>query len=334
VCKLWGRTKNDPYQKTTHDSSFFATQTMHVKALSSHPQLPADKQRVPVKEVRWSYADEDYKPKSYTADVVKKNVAPHGGAWADPDDIDAETVRARPCYDMHGNTPEEQHYDPTTGYPRNPVGRTGLEGRFLLGKWGPNEAADSLVFRVLDHDDGTRELQFVAIKRKDTGEPAIPGGMVEGGETVAVTFLREFLEEAASWLSQNDTESSASVLSALEEMFDNPLCEVYRGYVDDPRNTDNAWMQTTARLFVLPQHISDLPLKAGDDAGDVYWMSVDPASPPPKMYANHGDIVHAAAARLESHLVAGSDFSTLFSYFGVALAAFFVVCASYLLGRD
>ena len=42
---------------------------------------------------------------------------------------------------------------------------------------------------------------------------------------------------------------------------------VYRGYVDDPRNTDNAWMETTAFHF----HVTDelgamLPLKAGDDA--------------------------------------------------------------------
>lgn len=25
--------------------------------------------------------------------------------------------------------------------------------------------------------------------------------------------------------------------------------QVYRGYVDDPRNTDNAWMETTAFNF-------------------------------------------------------------------------------------
>lgn len=30
---------------------------------------------------------------------------------------------------------------------RNPVGRTGISGRGLLGKWGPNHAADPLVTR-------------------------------------------------------------------------------------------------------------------------------------------------------------------------------------------
>ena len=30
---------------------------------------------------------------------------------------------------------------------RNPVGRTGMIGRGLLGKWGPNHAADPIVTR-------------------------------------------------------------------------------------------------------------------------------------------------------------------------------------------
>ena len=28
-----------------------------------------------------------------------------------------------------------------------------------------------------------------------------------------------------------------------------PCLQVYRGYVDDPRNTDNAWMETVAMNF-------------------------------------------------------------------------------------
>ena len=31
--------------------------------------------------------------------------------------------------------------------PRNPIGRTGLKGRGLLGRWGPNHAADPIVTR-------------------------------------------------------------------------------------------------------------------------------------------------------------------------------------------
>ena len=68
-----------------------------------------------------------------------------------------------------------------------------MTGRGLLGKWGANHAADPIVTR---YDPASpRKLQMVAVKRKDTGEWAIPGGMVDAGETVSVTVKREFTEE-------------------------------------------------------------------------------------------------------------------------------------------
>ena len=40
--------------------------------------------------------------------------------------------------------------------------------------------------------------QVVAIQRKDTLQWAIPGGMVDSGETVSVTVKREFMEETGA----------------------------------------------------------------------------------------------------------------------------------------
>ena len=80
-----------------------------------------------------------------------------------------------------------------------------------------------------------------------------------------------------------------------------------RGYVDDPRNTDNAWMETVAFNFhdpsgqevciklvinsvrvlhcysfevvefisTLPYQVGQLPLQAGDDAGAIQWMPLN-----------------------------------------------------------
>ena len=39
-------------------------------------------------------------------------------------------------------------------------------------------------------------MQFVSIKREDTGEFAIPGGMCDPGENVSQSLKREFGEEA------------------------------------------------------------------------------------------------------------------------------------------
>lgn len=55
--------------------------------------------------------------------------------------------------------------------------------------------------------------------------------------------------------------------------------QVYRGYVDDPRITDHAWIETTAFHFHCPKEVGDkLPLAAGDDAGKVMWLDVSMAS--------------------------------------------------------
>ena len=65
---------------------------------------------------------------------------------------------------------------------RNPVGRTGMIGRGLLGRWGPNHAVDPIVSRWKRDAkgskiiaDGKPVLEFVAILRNDTRDWAIPG---------------------------------------------------------------------------------------------------------------------------------------------------------------
>lgn len=51
---------------------------------------------------------------------------------------------------------------------------------------------------------------------------------------------------------------------------------MYQGYVDDIRNTDNAWMETTCVNFhdESGTAFSKFKLKSGDDAGDVsiLWL--------------------------------------------------------------
>ena len=81
------------------------------------------------------------------------------------------------------------------GRPLNPRGRTGMKGRGTLGKWGPNHAADPIVTRF---HPVSGKLQFAAVMRKDTGDWAIPGGMVDAGEVATKTLINEFKEEACS----------------------------------------------------------------------------------------------------------------------------------------
>lgn len=181
--------------------------------------------------------------------------------WADPEKPDQDEILSRFSY-----------YGPLIlgkdGRPENPVeSTTGMTGRGLLGKWGPNHAGDPIVTRI--NDSGNYEI--VLIQRKDTDEWAIPGGMVDPGETGTETAAREFNEEAG------DTIKNIKSI------------EIYTGYVDDPRNTDNSWMETACYHF----HIGtdNFVLRAGDDAKNAKWTEYSPSL---KLYASHKQFIDKA----------------------------------------
>jgi len=56
--------------------------------------------------------------------------------------------------------------------------------------------------------------------------------------------------------------------------------------VDDPRNTDNAWMETVAVNFhdESGEGFGRIKLCAGDDAGDVAWKELNSSL---VLYASH-----------------------------------------------
>lgn len=122
--------------------------------------------------------------------------------------------------------------------------------------------------RWRDTADGNRALQFVCATQAD-GQRSIPGGLAEFDKDADPALLDLF---------------AAGV-------------EIYTGYVDDPRNTDNAWIETT----VLHVHddmgtvFSTFPLLAGP----VFWLDItDNMS---ELYASHRVFVAAAAARVTSY---------------------------------
>lgn len=260
-------------------------QQKHQKARSAHPMYP---ERVVVPDECVDFSVEmpgGYVPKEFTHPVVVANdELKKENGWADPmDHTQAKNLSGRLTYENGGKI----IMDSKTGLPQNPRGRTGITGRGLLGKYGPNHAADPIVTRF--HNG---QLQVVVIKRKDTGEWAIPGGMVDPGEHVSATVRREFEEEAGNVPDHKKQE----LRNYLDQLFKDGK-QVYSGYVDDPRNTDNAWMETVVMHFHCDNEMGELlNLHAGDDAADVCWMDVDESN---KMYANlyasHKDFIDLVA---------------------------------------
>lgn len=221
--------------------------------------------------VEWDADYPDYDPAYYVApEVLENDRTIKSGGWADPEDIAA--VGALPKESFEGL----MRFD-AMGRPLNPRGRTGIAGRGLLGKWGPNYAADPIVTR-LNAQFG--DVEMLAIQRRDNGQWAIPGGMVDAGEEVSRTLARELSEETGVSL----------------DMSRGRL--IYRGYVDDPRNTDNAWIETTVRhLHLDTAEAANLEPQAGSDARTVNWLPLTERSLQ-KLYAGHGYFVVSALAQL------------------------------------
>ncbi|EHB04640.1 ADP-ribose pyrophosphatase, mitochondrial [Heterocephalus glaber] len=128
-------------------------------------------------------------------------------------------------------------YEVENGRPRNPAGWTGMVGRGLLGRWVPSHAADPILTKwkrdvkgnkVTHPGSGKNILQFVAIKRKDCGERAIPGGMVCPGEKICATLKTEFGEEAMNSLQKSRAERQ-ELEKQLHRLFSQEHFVVYKG---------------------------------------------------------------------------------------------------------
>lgn len=133
---------------------------------------------------------------------------------------------------------------------------------------------------------------MLAIQRRDNGMMAIPGGMVDAGERIASTLKRELIEETLNNATESDIEK---VIKFLDEN----CVEIYKGYVDDPRNTDNAWMETTACNFhdSTGEALASIIYEAGDDAQNVKWLDVNSNI---TLYANHKDFVKQVVDKLDA----------------------------------
>lgn len=201
-------------------------------------------QAVPSHLRSWSVPWDSYSP----VDITPAELQPGQGlaasvaaGWAEPhpDPAALPDVAARQAAALVPFRLDDQ------GRPLHPAGRTGRTGR-NLGKWGENQAADPIVVA------GTApHWRVLLIRRADCGDWAIPGGMVDPGETAPAALVRELREETGVDL----TGLAPHVLA--------------RTLVADPRESDHAWVATTAALYRLPATVT---ATAADDAVDAGWF--------------------------------------------------------------
>ncbi|CAF3337709.1 unnamed protein product [Rotaria sp. Silwood1] len=177
-------------------------------------------------KIPWNVDWPDYEPTEYTSEKVLQNPP-----WAD--DPNAKKIKNYNALDGQIDRRSftgKYEIDQETNRPKNPRGRTGLSGRGLLGRWGPNHAGDSIITRWSKDQYGSKQkvLEILLITRKDTGSLALPGGMIDPGEQASAAIKREFIEEAMN--------SNPDAAAKIEDLFQ-LATSAYKGYVDDPRNT-------------------------------------------------------------------------------------------------
>lgn len=127
---------------------------------------------------------------------------------------------------------------------------------------GVNFTADAVVIDPV-------KQKLLLIKRRDTGDWALPGGFIDTTDASAgYAAAREACEETGI-------------------MLDEPEALLYRGAVDDPRNTTDAWIETSAYIFYAD---SDETVIGGDlqEVEMVDWKQLNDL---PELYASHTDIV-------------------------------------------
>lgn len=240
---------------------------------------PAAPGEVPAELRSWYTPFSGYRPIDITPPELRPEGLPASVAegWAEPyerwQDVPIEVMldrikNATVPFELLANTA-----------PANPAGRTGRTGR-NLGKWGENAAADPIVVSVPDSPN----RRVLLIQRRDIGQWAIPGGMVDPGETAPAALVRELREETNVDLAHH----TPVILT--------------RTYVDDWRNTDHAWVASTVALYTLG---GDVAIQAGDDAADARWWpfrdldqlaaAVEPAG---GLYAAHRPLLSAALDHL------------------------------------
>lgn len=132
---------------------------------------------------------------------------------------------------------------------------------------GANYTVDSLV---------VSGSSLLLIRRSDNGKWALPGGFIDAGETALTAGGRELFEETGLAL-------------------DEKPAEIYRGLVDDPRNTPSAWIETVALLWRVDR---PSPVRAGDDAAAAGWFSLDDL--PDKLHGSHAEIIAKARRFIEA----------------------------------
>ncbi|CAF1217287.1 unnamed protein product [Rotaria sordida] len=187
------------------------------------------------------------------------------------------------------DTPPAYQLDAQLSIPLNPMGRTGVCGRGALIRWGPNKSIMAAITRWKRHNDeiaiidGQRILEALVFKHKSTNDWRLLGGKILGVASpysaICHNFnklaFKDYNSEQSLSVEEKDMieyfQSFARRSFSTAEPTEFTSCVVYRGYIDDLRNTDNAWAEAEIWNF---HYDSDISLPNLRTDGVALWKDV------------------------------------------------------------
>jgi ADP-ribose pyrophosphatase len=218
----------------------------HLKIRGERPAPYPPRFRVLIDAAPWATECPDYTPPYYVdPSVLANDRSRTPGGWADPEE--SETTGDPGDRDT-------AEYRDASGRLLNPRGRTGIAGRGLLGRWGPNVMVSGIVTRA---SGTTGRLDILLGQRARNGELSLPKGFVASSETSEAAVAR-VLENEIGWRPDPDRGEI-----------------VFEGYSYDTRQTDHAWVEMQARLFHRDDGCTPLQLRAGGNFDDVEWWPLN-----------------------------------------------------------
>ncbi|KRX64888.1 ADP-ribose pyrophosphatase, mitochondrial, partial [Trichinella sp. T6] len=156
------------------------------------------------------------------------------------------------------------------GRPLCPIGRTGLQGRGKLPRWGPNFVLAVVV------DSGVGDVVDILSTTTAEGPFSIPTFFIDDYSKEGIEAK---LEEIIIASKPTNGFSRMEIHSLVKTAMKNALI-VKQGFTPDSRNTDNAWTETIAVQISDPmkQHIGKLKFESQAKHNTVEWRTVDEKS--------------------------------------------------------
>ena len=264
-----------------------------------------------------------------------QEVLDNTNTWADPINVPIDQMGKRKTW-VNNELVSFSKYGIFYDFMDKPINphikeSTGKKGRGSLGKWGANHAADPLITR--QYKNGTYAVLVIFRGDQEGLVPALPGGMVDivkgRIESYNRTLKRELCEEAVE-------DDKKEAINELKKAIDNGSL-IYCGFVNDPRTTDNAWIETFCLHAHISEHIAEsLNLRStgtiDNETKGAIWMDVTPENMQ-EMYAGHGvwvyDAIEFKEATDEKHYV--NEHIKVLSFISIILAIIMTVVVAFII---